>query len=338
MKYEGNLSNMVLLKDDEINETFKNKINRHIIKLIRNYLRKGLEFQEKLNSDFIIQMEDLQRKEQGMEASISSLIKKQEEMEAIIAQQNKAISEKNSFIEKLQKNFEEKEENFWKKTSRAQAGEDCIIAYILKVLGKDFSQCSYLDLGANHAKDLSNTYYFYEKGASGVLVEANPYLIPELKLYRNRDTILNRCISSKSGEKIKFYVFNGDGLSTPDYKAAQEFLEKNAALEIVDTVDVETVTVNEILEGCYTESPTILNIDIEGMEIDILKSIDFEKYRPKIIICEMIEYRASLTVGEKNKSILEYMKSIDYEEFAFTGINSIFIDVKNETEKTYRRK
>ena len=53
---------------------------------------------------------------------------------------------------------------------------------------------------------------------------------------------------------------------------------------------------------------------------------DFEKFRPMIIICEMIEYRRGLTVGEKNQEILDFMRSKDYEEFAFTGINSIFID------------
>ena len=63
------------------------------------------------------------------------------------------------------------------KRTLSQSGEDVILAYILNARGIAAKDCTYLDLGANHAKQYSNTYYFYDKGARGVLVEANPSLI-----------------------------------------------------------------------------------------------------------------------------------------------------------------
>ncbi len=211
--------------------------------------------------------------------------------------------------------------------SFSQAGEDSIVKYIFDTLGKNIKNCSYLDLGANHAIQLSNTYYFYLKGARGVLLEANPELADELIQKRPEDIVINKCLSEKSGEKLDFYIMSGDGLSTTDYQSAQDFIEENPSLEITKTITIDSVTIKEIIDKYFSgKSPDILNIDIEGMELSVLRMTDFEVFRPLVIICEMIEYKNGLTVGQKNQEIIDLMHKNDYEEFAFTGINSIFID------------
>lgn len=208
----------------------------------------------------------------------------------------------------------------------SQSGEDMILTYILGKCGIKESLCTYLDLGANHAKYLSNTYHLYRKGARGVLVEANPSLIKELKFYRNGDVILNRCISCHSGQGILFYVMNNDGLSTPDKAAVEAAMEKDRTLKIERTVAVESITVNEIMDTYFDGAPMFMNLDIEGEEMNILKSIDFEAHRPMLISIEMIPYRTNIVIGNKNPDILDFMSRNDYVEYAFTGINSIFID------------
>lgn len=221
--------------------------------------------------------------------------------------------------------FDEKE-NAWDMDSFSQSGEDSICHYILIMLGFNLRECTYLDLGANHAKKLSNTYFLYQKGARGILVEANPQLIPELKFYRHGDLILNNCIAPISGKKVNFYIMSGDGLSTCNLQAAEGNIAINKSLKIVDSVEIETITVNEIIETYLRKSPTILNIDIEGEEIKILESINFSKYRPLLIIIEMIEYKPFLTVNGKKQEIVDILEQRNYIEYAFTGINSIFID------------
>jgi hypothetical protein len=127
---------------------------------------------------------------------------------------------------------------------------------------------------------------------------------------------------------------SGDGLSTMDYEAAQSFIRENPELSIEKTITVDSITIGEIISTYFADkAPELLNIDIEGMELTVLKMIDFEKFRPLVIICEMIEYSKELTVGGKNQEIIGFMKSAGYEEFAFTGINSIFIDSRRGEAK-----
>jgi FkbM family methyltransferase len=231
-------------------------------------------------------------------------------------------------IEKLDVSnlFNYDHDSFFNKKTFAQSGEDSILAYIIHVLGIPFDQVNYIDLGANHAKEMSNTFFFYKKGSQGVLIEANPELIPELKFHRHRDIVLNKLVDTISNNKIEFYILSGDGLSTPDKDSISKIREVNPNIEIVDTKLVETISYNDIVENYLGKSPTILSIDIEGKDIEIIKSIDFDKYRPVLIVIEMISYDVFLNHHTKNSEVYNFLKSKDYEEYAFTGINSIFID------------
>ena len=212
--------------------------------------------------------------------------------------------------------------------SFAQSGEDSIIHYILKAKGIPVEKATYLDLGANHAKEISNTYSLYCAGARGVLLEANPALIPELRLYRSEDIILHKCLcpDDNTDETLTFYVMNGDGLSTCDRSGAEEAIRENPTLEIVQEVSVKGITMKEIINTYFNTPPFMVNLDVEGIEIDVLNSIDFESWRPLIFIIETIPYHPRLIIEEKREDIVSFMQARGYAEYAFTGINSIFID------------
>lgn len=230
------------------------------------------------------------------------------------------------FIDQIIPNSIPREKDYFNKKSYSQSGEDAIISYILLNYGLKMSDVTYLDLGANHGKSMSNTFFFYEQGARGVLVEANTALVEELYFLRRDDIVLNRCIAPESGKTVTFYVLNGDGLSTPDLEGAFTCIKANPNLKIINQLEIKTISVNDIIEKYFKKAPILLNIDIEGMELDILESIDFETYRPLIIVCEMIDYKPELVIGKKNTVLLKALESYGYTEYAFTGINSIFID------------
>ena len=213
------------------------------------------------------------------------------------------------------------------KQSFAQSGEDMIISYLLHYLQKPITEVTYLDLGANHAKELSNTYHFYQMGAKGVLLEANPELIPELEQVRPRDIILNRAVSlSQEEQEVSFYVLNGDGLSTIDYQEAQQACMRNPDLRITATYQIKTIQVQEILETYFfLQELTILSIDLEGIEEKILGQIDFERYKPWIIVLENIPYRPTLSIDEREYKGRSLLEKYGYPEYAFTGINSVFL-------------
>ncbi|MGK9252688.1 MULTISPECIES: FkbM family methyltransferase [Paenibacillus] len=208
----------------------------------------------------------------------------------------------------------------------SQSGEDSIILYILQMLNISIGDATYVDLGANHAKFLSNTYALYSRGAAGILVEANPSLIPELESERTRDLILNRCVDVQSGRIQDFYILNSDGLCTTSYESAMEFCEKNPYLSIVDHIKVPTISYNDLVNQYLHAPPALLSIDLEGKDMEILQSIDFETKRPVIIVIEMIDYEIRLAHRTKNETIVRFMDQQGYDEYAFTGINSIFVD------------
>ena len=209
--------------------------------------------------------------------------------------------------------------------SFAQAGEDAIIAYILNFLQREIEDVTYLDIGANHAKELSNTYCFYQAGAHGVLVEANPELIPELKQERPRDVVLNRIMDLADDEERDFYVISGDGLSTVSREEAEAVCTKNPELFIKAQYKAGTCTVERILDEYFPEPPTILSIDIEGMEERILSGIDYAKSSPLVIILENIPYSPLLSIDRRDYKCVEFLREKGYTEYAFTGINSIFL-------------
>lgn len=299
-------------------ESLKGKISRLFKRLIRRltfwFVEPCMIQQTEYNSANNVFSAEVNHELNVMRLKLENI----KSLEEQIDQMKEQISAMHGVMENINTNIN---------MSFSQSGEDGIIKYIFNTLGKDIKNCSYLDLGANHAISLSNTYSFYSKGARGVLLEANPELAKELIELRPEDIVINKCLSEKSGEKLNFYIMNGDGLSTTDYESAQNFIKENPALEITKTITVDSITINEIIDKYFPEkAPDIMNIDIEGMEFAILKMTDFKKFRPLVIICEMIDYKNGLTVGKKNQEIVDLMHDNDYEEFAFTGINSIFID------------
>lgn len=263
---------------------------------------------------------------------ISNIQQNMDKYECISKETEKVISDMQTIKRENADLFKPFDSDFWNKVSVAQSGEDTIVEYVLMVLGIKLSDEYYLDLGANHAKQLSNTYMLYKKGMRGVLVEANPQLIGELKFYRSEDVILNKCISNHSDESLQFYIMSGDGLSCTSMDAVNEMIEKNPQLYIKDTITVDTITVNQILQKYFSKAPILLSIDIEGQEESILQTLDYDKYAPLIVIVERIDCGTTIATKKRKDLIADIMSQNGYFEYAFTGINSIFINKRRLEE------
>lgn len=263
---------------------------------------------------------------------ISNIQQNMDKYECISKETEKVISDMQTIKRENADLFKPFDSDFWNKVSVAQSGEDTIVEYVLMVLGIKLSDEYYLDLGANHAKQLSNTYMLYKKGMRGVLVEANPQLIGELKFYRSEDVILNKCISNHSDESLQFYIMSGDGLSCTSMDAVNEMIEKNPQLYIKETITVDTITVNQILQKYFSKAPILLSIDIEGQEESILQTLDYDKYAPLIVIVERIDYGTTIATKKRQDLIADIMSQNGYFEYAFTGINSIFINKRRLEE------
>lgn len=294
------------------------------------------EWTRRMFSEHLCRIQDIEEREVWVREKFSEVVKRIEDIEEREEWTRNRFDEHEDKITNLS-GHKGNEDNFYDKKSYSQSGEDTICAYIINFLGIPMNQVTYLDLGANHAKDMSNSYYFYEKGARGVLVEANPELIPELQKYRRGDVILNKAVAIDEKTEIEFYSLNGDGLSTISYEAAQHACRVNPEIHIKNKYTIETITISKILTDYFKHTPTILSIDLEGIEEEVIEQIDFEEHRPLIIILENIPYRPYLVIEMKQDKLLNFMNQNDYVEYAFTGINSLYVD-KRYVDKFNQKK
>lgn len=209
--------------------------------------------------------------------------------------------------------------------SYSQYGEDIII---LKLIERcSISDITYLDIGANDPVMGSNTYSFYQRGYFGVLVEPNPYLYKQLKHIRPSDTILNIGISNSNESLADFYMFDDayNPLNTFSFEDAKNC--EVQGIPIKSVIKLPLKDINEIIEEHFKASPTIISVDVEGLDEKILKALDYTRYRPFLICVETVEFSKNGQM-KKRQEILDFMKSQNYFIYADTHVNTIFC---NET-------
>ena len=216
-----------------------------------------------------------------------------------------------------------------KKSSYSQFGEDVVIEKLLKNLA--IQNISYLDIGANNPKYISNTYLFYEKGFSGVLIEPNAFLCKKLKDVRPRDTVLNFGIGIDDNIKeADFYLFpeEADGLSTFSLEEAKHWEEvgmNGKKFKIERVLKMPLLNINNVIADYFTECPDFISIDVEGWDLQILKTLDFAKYSPAVFCVETLAYQKDGSTYRK-REINVFFESTGYLPFEETYANTIFVN------------
>jgi len=216
-----------------------------------------------------------------------------------------------------------KKQNDKFKKSFSQCGEDMIIDYVFRLRGVEMP--TYLDIGSFHPWILSNTAYFYERGCRGINIDANPENIESFIKHRPGDINLNFGVGDRNGE-AKFYVMKDRTLSTLSKIEVEAMEKQGKELERIEVVQIRNI---QSILGEYSNNvfPDFLSIDVEGYELEILKTIDYKVNSPKIICIEIAEY-SSIGAGKKKIDLLNFLLNNGYYEYACTNLNSIL--VKNE--------
>jgi FkbM family methyltransferase len=213
-------------------------------------------------------------------------------------------------------------------TIYSQFGEDLVIQYLFQQL--NISKPSYLEIGANQPRYLNNTYYFYARGSRGVLIEPNPHLFKKLKAKRPGDLILNIGIGFEEVSEADFYIYSGamSALSTFSAEQAKHWAEVGmkgvGKIPVEEVIRIPLVPVNNILEAHFNgKAPNYMSVDVEGLDLSILQSMDFNKYKPEVICVETWGYDSNQN-GYKLNDIIDFMHGNDYETYADTRVNTIF--------------
>ena len=209
------------------------------------------------------------------------------------------------------------------KKSYSQCGEDLLIQYIFTLRG--IAKPSYLDIGANDPFFISNTALFYEKGSRGINIEANPQLAAKFAIARPQDINLNIGISDKE-EELDFYIMQDDTLSTFSKTESDLMISKGKQLKKIKQIPL--ITIATVLDKYFKNKfPDFMSIDVEGMDFQILKSIDFTTSAPKVICVEAAEY-SPVGAGMRRHEMIDFLVSKGYYEYANTNLNAIMVQSK----------
>ena len=179
----------------------------------------------------------------------------------------------------------------------SQYNQDVFVDTLLKEKTDGF----FIELGAAYAKEISNTYFFEEyRNWKGLLIEANPYFIQELKAVR-KNSIIEQCAVSCEEGKLAFCPAPGLG-GIPKYfheshhaRIGQDFAE----------IKVPAYKLETLLDKYQITKVDYLSLDTEGNELDVLQSIDYQKVVIKIIQVE-------ISHSESFSAIYHFLKGKDY--------------------------
>jgi len=170
-----------------------------------------------------------------------------------------------------------------KQHSFSQYGEDLFLQEHFKGR-KGF----YIDIGGNHPMRGSNTFELYRQGWEGVVVEPIKRFYTKHKRLRPRDIQVNAAVGSSLGD-LTFFEMIPSVLSTCDSEVAKEVLSTGRG-RLLREYTVPVTTVAELYRShLFPRAVSLLCVDTEGHDLDVLMGVDWDSLHPEIVICEANE-------------------------------------------------
>lgn len=139
----------------------------------------------------------------------------------------------------------------------------------------------FLDVGSGHYRNRSNTYFLeHNLEWSGIAVDAQAKFAANYAVYRPKTRFFNLFVSDVTDQRIRFYVGKNDLFSSSD----RSFTEGYAPA--VETKNVVTITLNDLLQAANIEHIHFMSMDIELAEPKALAGFDIERFRPELVCIE----------------------------------------------------
>lgn len=232
---------------------------------------------------------------------------------------------------KIQKIFadeailKEKSKYTFANLSYSQEGEDMILNRIFENQKNGF----YVDVGALHPKRFSNTYLFYKKGWRGINIDAMPGSMIEFNRLRPEDVNLEIGVSRRKGELI-YYIFNEPALNTFSEELA---LKRNGIgnYMLKEKIKIQTLPLVEILREHYDRKEKIdfMTIDVEGLDLEVLESNDWNRFRPKVILVEELDQLSIIDIQERSE-VYKFLVLNGFELVSKSKNTLFFKDSRND--------
>jgi hypothetical protein len=127
-----------------------------------------------------------------------------------------------------------------------------------------------------------------------------------------------------SDTEAPFYVMSSSTLSTFSKEEAERMVS-NGKEKIEEVITIPLITFAEVIRGYMSSCPNFISLDVEGLDLAILKTIDFSVYRPEVFCLETLTYTEDNS-EEKIMPTIEFMLGKGYFIYADTYLNTIFVD------------
>ena len=192
------------------------------------------------------------------------------------------------------------------KISFSQFGEDFFFENLNLIPG------TYLEIGCNHPVLASNTFKLYTKGWKGVVVDGDSDFESSWIRARPKDKFVHALVSNKV-ERVKFYKHQSTYVSSISIDHVSQFDENEFS-----SIEEETTTINDLIKQYKIQHIDILFLDIEGMDYQVLSSLDLESVQPKYICIEDHEYLNG------SSKICNFLEKNKYEMFMRSGPSFVY--------------
>ena len=159
------------------------------------------------------------------------------------------------------------------KISNSQLFQDLFVFYYSGFKKNGF----FIEIGVGNGKDISNTLFLEkEKNWKGLLCEADSLMIKEIKKNR-KCKLIGLPITDICKKKIKFF----ENIKDP-YQSSLSNLKSFYRIRYTNSI-----CINHLLKKNHApKTIDYMSIDTEGSEYDIIKSINFNKWKIRIITIE----------------------------------------------------
>lgn len=147
----------------------------------------------------------------------------------------------------------------------------------------------YVDVGAHHPRRFSNTCLLYRKGWNGINIEPNPDAALAFQKERTKDINLQTGISDSEGA-LTYYLFTDPALNSFD-KELVDWTTQNTKYKVVATKQIAVQRLETVLRKHVPPRVDIdlLSIDVEGLDMSVLRSNDWDTFRPTVVLVESLE-------------------------------------------------
>lgn len=204
-------------------------------------------------------------------------------------------------------------------SSYSQTGEDRVLAALIGDLRDGF----YVDVGSHHPYRISNTALFYRLGWSGIDIDPAPGTCQRFQRQRRRSIALELAVGTQPGA-AKFFEFSESAVSTISQEWA-EMQEARFGRPLANHIEVEVRPLAAILDQYLPEGREIdlLTVDVEGSDLDVLRSNDWGRFRPRFLMVEAFDFVDLDKVG--NSVVWQFLTDKGYRAVAATPTTVVFM-------------